>query len=70
MKTEAASPEDLEWTCHNCRCALVVGQVTVSYMGNRFTTQMPHCPKCGLVLVSEAVALGKMAEVEQILEDK
>jgi hypothetical protein len=31
---------------------------------------MPHCPNCNQVLVPEELALGKMAEVEKILEDK
>jgi len=33
-------------------------------------TGLPPNSECGLVLVSESVALGKMAEVGQILEDK
>jgi hypothetical protein len=48
----------------------VSGPITVTYMGNRFATDLPHCPSCGMVLVSEEIALGKMAEVEQALEDK
>jgi hypothetical protein len=47
-----------------------VGSVAVEYMGNQFTTELPTCPGCGFVLISEALALGKIAEVEQILEDK
>jgi hypothetical protein len=39
-------------------------------MGNRFTTDLPHCPACGMVFISEEIALGKMAQVEQMLEDK
>jgi hypothetical protein len=39
-------------------------------MGNRFTADLPYCPDCGRVLISEKVALGKMAEVEKLLEDK
>lgn len=70
MKTEYVSEADLKWKCSSCNCHLQAGQVTVEYMGNRFTTELPRCPECGLVLVSEDVALGKMAEVEQILEDK
>ncbi len=70
MKTENVRPEDLQWQCRRCQCALVVGPVTVEYLGNRFSTDLPYCPGCGQVLVSEAVALGKMAEVEMILEDK
>lgn len=70
MKVDNTQPEDFKWRCHQCRCELVLGPVTVSYMGNRFTTDLPHCPACGMVLISEEVALGKMHEVEQILEDK
>ncbi len=63
-------PEDLEWKCSKCGEILIVGPVNVEYMGSRFSTELPVCPKCGLVLISEELALGKMAEVEQILEDK
>lgn len=48
----------------------MAGPVSVSYLGHRFSTEMPHCPGCGMVLVPEGLARGKMAEVEQILEDK
>jgi hypothetical protein len=31
---------------------------------------LPRCPRCGLVFIPEELALGKMAEVEKLLEDK
>jgi hypothetical protein len=68
VKPVATPPEDPHWRCAGCDRPLVKGPVTVSYMGHRFTTE--HCPGCGLVLVPETVARGKMAEVEQLLEDK
>jgi hypothetical protein len=64
------SVEDRLWHCFRCQRELVVGTVTVTYLGNRFTADLPHCPVCGMVLISEELALGRMAEVEQILEDK
>ena len=70
MKIEKLSSEALDWQCDKCQRTLVLGPVSVTYMGNRFSTEMPHCPQCGLIMVPEEVALGKMAEVEQILEDK
>ena len=70
MNPENVRPEDLEWICRKCNRPLETGVVTVEYMGNQFTTELPTCPGCGFVLVSEALALGKMTEVEQILEDK
>jgi len=70
MKSEYTRPEDLGWKCGRCNQELVVGQVSVEYLGNRFSTELAKCPSCGFVLVSEELALGKMAEVEQMLEDK
>jgi hypothetical protein len=70
MKAQNVSPEDLEWTCRQCERALEPADVTVEYMGNQFTTALPRCPGCGFVMISEDLALGKIAEVEQILEDK
>lgn len=70
MKNGNVRPDDLKWRCCQCQCDLVVGQVAVTYMNNRFTTDLPHCPVCKTVMITEAVATGKMAEVEQILEDK
>jgi hypothetical protein len=70
MKHESRGSETLIWQCHHCHRELVIGPVTVTYMGNRFTADLPHCPDCKMVLVSEELALGKMAEVEQTLEDK
>lgn len=70
MRNDYTSPGDLEWTCAACGCELTVGPVEVEYMGNRFTAELAKCESCGLVLVSEELAMGKMHEVEQILEDK
>ena len=70
MNTGNVNPGDLEWVCEKCGVAMAPGRVTVEYLGNEFTAELPVCPKCGLVLVTEEVALGKMAEVERILEDK
>jgi Zn-finger nucleic acid-binding protein len=44
--------------------------VELQYMENVFKVELPLCPKCGAVLISEELALGKMLEVEQLLEDK
>jgi hypothetical protein len=69
--SETASEEDREvWECGRCRIPLEPGKVTVSYLGNAFPVDLLHCPRCGLVLITEDLALGKMAEVEKSLEDK
>lgn len=68
--SQTVFPEDLEWRCAPCGRALEAGPVTLEYMGNEFTVDLPRCPVCGFVLISGPIALGRMAEVERILEDK
>ena len=58
------------WVCANCNLPLELGKVDISYMGNSFPVDLLRCPKCGMVLIPEELALGKMVEVEKALEDK
>ena len=50
--------------------ALEVGPIEASYLGQTFPVELPRCPSCGFVYVSEELASGKMLKVEQALEDK
>jgi hypothetical protein len=63
-------PADMNWICNPCGEVLKPGMVDLHYMGNVFKVELPVCPKCSAVLISEDLALGKMLEVEQLLEDK
>jgi Zn-finger nucleic acid-binding protein len=63
-------PKDMNWTCKPCGVALQPGVVQLTYMDNVFKVELPVCPKCSAVLISEELALGRMLEVEQLLEDK
>lgn len=56
--------------CHTCNKILTPCKNHVEYLGSRFDVAMPQCPGCGIIYVSQALARGKMAEVEKILEDK
>jgi hypothetical protein len=47
-----------------------VGPVELTYLGSSFWIDLPRCPKCGLFLVPEELATGRMNEVELLLEDK
>jgi hypothetical protein len=67
MADEAPAPELL---CAACQTPLVLAKVNVAYLGNAFPVDLPRCPSCGQVYVSEELALGKMVEVEKQLEDK
>ena len=70
MSEPPAKPPDLGLVCGKCGQALESGRVTVTYLGNRFPVELPRCVACNLVFVPEALALGKMLQVEQALEDK
>lgn len=59
-----------KWQCARCDRPMEIRKVSVSYMDSSFPVDLPVCPSCGQVYVPEALALGKMAEVEKTLEDK
>jgi hypothetical protein len=56
--------------CLQCDLPLEMGKVNVAYLGSMFPVNLLRCPKCGQTFIPEDLALGKMAEVEKILEDK
>ena len=56
--------------CCKCNVELVQKKTTFSYMGFSFRTDLPCCPSCGQVYISEELVTGKMAEVEMELEEK
>ncbi len=62
--------EAAEWSCGSCGVSLEPIETEVSYMGAKYPVKLPRCPRCGLVFIPERLALGKMAEIERILEDK
>jgi hypothetical protein len=64
------SQEAAEWSCAACSGRLDLIKVGFTYMKGNFEVDLPACRECGLVLVPEHLANGKMAEAERILEDK
>ena len=56
--------------CVKCGIPLSEAQAKFSYLGHEFAHTLPVCEECGLVYVPEALATGKIAEVEATLEDK
>jgi len=65
-----ASGDTRPWTCGSCGRPLETVKVAFTYMKGNFEVELPACGACGLVLISEDLALGKMAQAERILEDK
>jgi len=58
------------WGCASCGKPLEVVKVAFTYMKGNFEVPLPACIACGLVMIPEGLAMGKMAEAERILEDK
>ena len=58
------------WRCAACDKNMVPTPVELEYLGSLFNVELPACPECGCVLIPEGLALGKMLQVEQLLEDK
>ncbi|HEX2966179.1 MAG TPA: hypothetical protein VHO84_10345 [Syntrophorhabdaceae bacterium] len=59
-----------QWMCNRCNVGLTIQKVRLQYMRVIFAIDLPVCPNCHMVLISEELATGKMAEAEQVLEDK
>jgi len=62
--------ESRVWKCGRCDRELVMKKTVLTYLGHSVSHEVPACPKCGKVYICEALAEGKMSEVEQVLEDK
>lgn len=59
-----------KWVCDKCHESLVLQKVKVRYLDGNFEVDLLKCPVCNMVFINEALALGKMLEVEKSLEDK
>ena len=70
MTDTASSATDGGWICNLCALPVQEQTVRLQYQRTIFALVLPACPRCGMVLISEALATGKMAEAEQALEDK
>ncbi len=70
----ARSLQDMEmpadWSCSGCGAPLSAAKVSLEYLDNRFTPDLPACHACNQVFISEELSQGKMIEVEKMLEDK
>ena len=70
MTERAKSGSDSGWICNRCKVPLEVQKVRLQYSRTIFALDLPACPQCGMILIDEELATGKMAEAEQALEDK
>lgn len=64
------APDHGTWICGRCRVPLEQINVQALYLQSAFDVTLPRCPKCGMTLIPEYLAEGKMQEVEALVEDK
>lgn len=64
------SAEEPGWRCEQCDLPLATATVKLTYLDETFAADLPSCPSCQHVFVSEEVAISKMALAERMLEDK
>lgn len=63
-------PETFTWKCIPCDRFLEMATVKLAYMEETFGVDLPACPSCQRVFISEQNAVEKMALAEKMLEDK
>jgi hypothetical protein len=62
--------EEKKLICCRCQKELEMKKVDFSYLGHTFFTDLPRCPECGMVYISEELVNSRISEVEMQLEDK
>jgi ribosomal protein S27AE len=70
MKDDLSAITAEGWVCGSCGIPLERGLVRITYMKSSFPVELPRCPRCGFTFIPPELAMGKMLEVEKILEDK
>ena len=62
--------EEKKLICCQCNKELELKRTDFSYLGHTFFTELPRCPECGMVYISEELVNGRINDVEMQLEDK
>lgn len=56
--------------CAKCNVPLEMKKAKFSYLGHELHSEVPRCPKCGQVYLSEELVRNRIAKVEASVEDK
>jgi len=56
--------------CYRCGIPLELSEAKFSYLKHEFTHTVLRCPVCRHLYIPESLAVGRMSEVETMLEDK
>ena len=56
--------------CARCNAEMTLMEAHFTYLDRSFKHKVPRCPICGQIYIPEALAKGRMREVEIALEEK
>ena len=70
MNEKAPEIKKRKWLCGKCGSPLEVAPVNVNYLGSGYPVDLLVCKACKRPLIPAELALGKMLEVEKLMEDK
>lgn len=70
MSGQPSETKKTRWVCGKCGSPLETAPVNVEYLGSGYPVDLLVCRKCKRALVPADMALGKMLEVEKLMEDK
>lgn len=62
--------EKTKLVCFKCNKELVPAKTDFTYLGHVFFTEVPRCPECGQLYISEELVKSRISDVEMQLEDK
>ena len=69
-KGESGMEESQKLICNLCDAELVPMNAGFSYLGHSFRAEVPRCPVCGQIYLSEGIVKERIVQVEMDLEDK
>lgn len=70
MSDQSSESLKNKWVCGKCGSPLETTPVNVEYLGSGYPVDLLVCRNCKRALVPAELALGKMLEVEKLMEDK
>ena len=70
MSEQPQIEKNSAWVCGKCGSPLEAISLNVSYLGSGYPVELMACKKCKRPLIPADMALGKMLEVEKMMEDK
>ena len=62
--------QEKEIICTKCNVPLTEGKVKFLYLGYELHANVPKCPECGQVYLSESLVMEKVHGIEASVEDK